>query len=189
MRPEPFENVKYFDSWETIDKIIACAAEHAKPIFLFALYSGMRISRVLSLKWSDIHGDVYLTRVKDKSYKDGRPVTKPLYPPLKQVLYTVPHCSEYVFTYKGQRIKSVKKAWRRALERSGVPYQSLHTLRHTHATWFYEKTHDLKAVQRSLNHTSSRTTEKYAHLVDSANYNEYMSVFGTNSAQNPQNLH
>ena len=42
---------------------------------------------------------------------------------------------------------------------------------------FYSQTHDIKAVQKSLNHTSSKTTEKYAHLVDGVVYDEYMSVF------------
>jgi integrase len=184
MKPEPFENIKYFDDWNVIDQIIANAADHFKPIILFAIYSGCRISNILNLKWTDIHGNVFYINVKDKNYKGGRMVAKHLYPPMIELLKTLPHCNDYVFTYKGERILSVKKAWKRALERAGVPHQTLHTLRHTHATWFYQKTHDIKAVQKSLNHTSSKTTEKYAHLVDGVVYDEYMSVFGTKSAQN-----
>lgn len=179
MKPEPFENIKYFDDWEVIEKIVANAAEHFKPIILFAVYSGMRISAILNLKWSDIHGDYFNISVKDKRFKGGRIVTKQIYPPMQEILNTLPRCSEYVFTYKCEHIKSVKKAWKRALERAGVKHVSLHTLRHTHATWFYQKTHDIKAVQRSLNHTSSKTTEKYAHLIDCVVYDEYMSVFGS----------
>lgn len=178
MRPEPFENIKYFDDWEAINKIVANAAEHFKPIILFALYSGLRISNVLNLKWSDIHGSVYYVKVKDKTYKGGRIVAKDIYPPMRDILAAQPHCNDYVFTYKGEHIKRVNKAWNRALERAGLPHQTLHTLRHTHATWFYAKTHDIKAVQLSLNHKYSKTTEKYAHLIDGAIYDEYMSVFG-----------
>lgn len=178
MKPEPFENVKYFDDWSVIEKIISNAADHFKPIILFSIYSGMRISAVLNLKWSDIHGETFNISVKDKRFKGGRIVTKQIYPPMREVLDSLPKVNDYVFTYKGERILSVKKAWKRALERAGLPHVSLHTLRHTHATWFYQKTHDIKAVQKSLNHTSSKTTEKYAHLMDAVVYDEYMSVFG-----------
>lgn len=178
IKPEPAENIKYFDDWCIIDKIVDNAAEHFKPIILFALYSGLRMSNILGLKWSDIHGQTYFIRVKDKTIKGGRLVAKTIYPPMQAILDTLPRVNDYVFTYKGERIKSVKKAWRRAVERAGVPYQSFHTLRHTHATWLLAKTHDIKFVQNSLNHTSSKTTEKYAHLIDSVAFNEYMSVFG-----------
>ena len=178
MRPEPAENIKFFDDWATIYKIIDNAAEHLKPIILFALYSGCRISNVLNLKWADIHGQTYFILVKDKTVKGGRLVAKTIYPQMQDILDKLPRCNDFVFTYKGERIKSIKKAWKRALERAGVPYQSFHTLRHTHATWAISKTHDLKFVQKSLNHTSSKTTEKYAHLVDSVAFEEYMSVFG-----------
>lgn len=178
MKPEPFENIKYFDDWSVIEKIISNAADHIKPIILFSIYSGMRISAVLNLKWSDIKGETFNIAVKDKRFKGGRIVTKQIYPPMREVLDSLPKVNDYVFTYKGERILSVKKAWKRALERAGLPHVSLHTLRHTHATWFYQKTHDIKAVQKSLNHTSSKTTEKYAHLMDAVVYDEYMSVFG-----------
>lgn len=181
MKPEPSENIKYFDDWGSVNKILANSAEHLKPIILFALYSGLRISNVLNLKWSDIHGQTYFIRVKDKSFKGGRLVAKTIYPPMQEVLNDLPKNNDYVFTYKGERIKSIKKAWKRAIERADVPYQSIHTLRHTHATWMYSKTHDIKFVQQSLNHTSSKTTEKYAHLVDNTAYSEYMSVFGGRS--------
>lgn len=180
MRPEPFENVKYFNDWSVIQKILDNASEHVKPIILFSIYSGMRISAVLNLKWSDIHGDTFKIKVKNKRYKGGMIVTKFIYPPMREILDRQPKCSEYVFTYKGEHIKRINKAWNRALERAGVEHETLHTLRHTHATWFYSQTHDLKAVQKSLNHQSSRTTEKYAHLVDGVVYDEYMSVFGKN---------
>ena len=179
MKPEPSENIKYFDNWETINKIVENSAEHLKPIILFALYSGLRKSNILNLKWEDIHGSTYFIKVKDKSFKGGRLVAKTIYPPMQEVLDTLPRCNDYVFTYKGERIKSIKKAWKRAIERAGVPYQSFHTLRHTHATWAIAKTHDIKFVQKQLNHTSSKTTEKYAHLVDSVAFDEYMSVFGS----------
>jgi len=179
IKPEPAENIKYFDDWKTIDNILANSADHLRPIVLFALYSGLRMSNILNLKWSDIHGQTYFIRVKDKTIKGGRLVAKTIYPPMQEILNSIPRCSEYVFTYKGERIKSIKKAWRRAVERAKVPYQSFHTLRHTHATWLLAKTHDIKFVQNSLNHTSSKTTEKYAHLIDSVAFQEYMSVFGT----------
>ena len=77
-----------------------------------------------------------------------------------EVLNALPKVNAYIFTYNGERIKSVKKAWKRAVERAGVPYKSFHTLRHTHGTWLYAYTKDLKLVQESLDHKNQKIPDR-----------------------------
>ncbi len=53
------------------------------------------------------------------------------------------------------------------LELAGITCRcSVHTLRHTFATRLYEKTNNLRLVQRALGHRRVTTTEIYAHLAD-----------------------
>jgi site-specific recombinase XerD len=41
-----------------------------------------------------------------------------------------------------------------------------HKLRHTFATHYYDKTKDLRRLQEILGHSSSKTTDIYAHILD-----------------------
>lgn len=180
MRKEPAENVKYFADWETVNKIIDNAAPHIKPIILTAIYTGFRISAILKLKWTDIIGDEFIINVKDSKFEGGKIQRKPIFPVMKDLLDTLPHDSDYIFTYKGLPIKRINKGWNRALERAGLPHQTIHTLRHTHATWVYNSTGDLRLVKDSLGHSNIKTTLKYAHPFP----NRIISVMDSVFAQN-----
>lgn len=114
MRKEPAENVKYFADWETVNKIIDNAAPHIKPIILTAIYTGFRISAILKLKWTDIIGDEFIINVKDSKFEGGKIQRKPIFPVMKDLLDTLPHDSDYIFTYKGLPIKRINKGWNRA---------------------------------------------------------------------------
>jgi integrase len=160
---EPKENIKYFKDWDELQKVIDASAEHLKPIILTAVYTGLRRGRILSLKWDQIDWDnnqiIYMG-------KDGNPHSVPMVAQLKQLLLSLPRDHEYVFTYKGHKIRDIKMAWHAAFERANVPYRNFHTLRHTTATWLLRKTGNLRVVQNVLGHSDISITTKYAHLVN-----------------------
>ncbi len=172
---ETKENIKYFKDWAEIQKLIDCATEHLRPIILTALYTGLRRGRVLSLKWDQIDWDnnqiIYMG-------KDGNPHSVPMVEPLKQMLHELPQDYEYVFTYKGHRIRDIKKGWANAFERAGIPYRSFHTLRHTTATWLLRDTGNLRVVQTVLGHSNINVTTKYAHLVNNESQTALNHLFG-----------
>ena len=182
IKKEPVEFVKYYNK-EEFDRIYEHAAPHFKPIMLMALHTGFRMSTLLNLKWEDVRDGMIFYRVKDSSYEHGRPVAKKITPSMLEVLNALPKVNAYLFTYNGERIKSVKKAWKRAVERAGVPYKSFHTLRHTHGTWLYAYTKDLKLVQESLDHKNQKTTERYVHTVDNGLTQIYERAFSTKLTQ------
>lgn len=183
IKREPVQLDKYYTR-EEFFKIYDVAVEHLQKIMMFDLHTGFRRSNLLNLKWEQIRGEYIHYRVKDKNYEGGRPVTKKITPTVQAILDSLPKCSDYVFTYKGQRIKSIKKAWKTAVMKAGVRYLPPHSIRHTHGTWLYESTKDAIFVQRSLNHTDSKTTLRYIHAVDNGASSVYENTFGTNLAQN-----
>lgn len=160
---EPKENIKYFKDWQELQKVIDAAPPHLKPIILTAVYTGLRRGRILSLKWEQIDWEnnqiVYMG-------KDGNPHSVPMVEPLKQLLESLPHKHEYVFTYGGHRITDIKHAWMSAFVKANVPYRNFHTLRHTTATWLLRETGNLRVVQTVLGHSNINVTTKYAHLVN-----------------------
>jgi len=71
---------------------------------------------------------------------------------------------------KGKLTKrALQKAFKRCTKRAGLAtYYSIHCLRHTYACFLYKASkHNLKLVQRQLGHSSIKTTEVYANLLDS----------------------
>lgn len=175
---EPKENIKYFKDWTEVQTLVDAAAPHIRPIILTALYTGLRLGRILSLEWNQIDFDnniiVYMG-------KDGNPHSVPLIPQLRDVLLSIPHEHTYVFTYKGKSIQSIKKSWKKAFEKSGLPYKNFHTLRHTTATWLLRNTGNLKLVQTVLGHSTINVTTKYAHLVNNESQTAMTATFSPDS--------
>jgi integrase len=60
--------------------------------------------------------------------------------------------------------KNFRRVYKKALEKAGIEYKSFHCLRHTYATKLLEKGASLVAVSRLLGHTTTKTTEIYAHV-------------------------
>lgn len=171
---EPKETIKYFHNFGEIQKLIDSSAPHIRPILYTALYTGLRLGRILTLKWEQIDWEnnqiIYIN-------KDGQPHTVPLVSALHNILANLPRVSEYVFTYKGKHIKSIKTAYHSAFKRAEIPYLNFHTIRHTTATWLLRDTGNLKIVQNVLGHHDISVTTKYAHLLNNEAQNALENLF------------
>lgn len=176
---EKAENVKYLDSWETAQKIIDNASKHLKPIIYTALFTGLRLSNLLNLKWEELDfvNNVINIKVKDKNKEGGKNLSIPMIDKLVKILSSQPKINEFVFTYNGKRITTIKRSWHTALRRAKLPYTNFHTLRHTAATWILKKTGNLKLTQQILGHSDIKTTTKYAHVLDDEKRQALTSVF------------
>lgn len=192
---EPAENIKYLKDWEEAQAIIDRAAKHLKPIIYTALYTGMRLGNILSLKWDNIdfkNKTINIT-VKDRTKQGGKNHSIPLINQLETILKKLPQDCEYVFTHKGKKINSIKTAWRNIFFKRGdkdsnyaltnelrddsLPYKNFHTLRHTAGTWILKKTNNLKITKEILGHADIKTTLKYAHVLDDEKRNALNNVF------------
>lgn len=192
---EPAENIKYLKDWDEAQKIISKASPHLKPIIYTALYTGMRLGNILSLKWEniDFKNKTINISVKDRTKLGGKNHSIPLINHLEDILNELPKDSEFVFTYRGKQIKSIKTAWENIFYTRGgketnyaltkklrdpeLPYKNFHTLRHTAGTWILKKTNNLKITKEILGHADIKTTLKYAHVLDDEKRNALNSVF------------
>ncbi len=63
--------------------------------------------------------------------------------------------SEYVIEFRGKRVGSIRNAFQRAVERSGIGKDFRpHDLRHAYATYMLNNGADLAAVSRMLGHST-----------------------------------
>lgn len=192
---EPAENIKYLKDWNEAQKIIDRASPHLKPIIYTALYTGMRLGNILSLKWDniDFENKTINITVKDRTKLGGKNHSIPLIANLEEIIKELPRDNIFVFTYKGKQIKSIKTAWENIFYKRGgkesnyaltkelkdesLPYKNFHTLRHTAGTWILKKTNNLKITKEILGHADIKTTLKYAHVLDDEKRNALNSVF------------
>lgn len=137
--------------------------ERVKRPFLFSCFTGLRLSDVRSLKWSDIDNDVIFLRQQ----KTKELVQIPLnanakrFMPKKifgndRVFYDHPTCEEW----HNRKIRE----W---AEKAGITkHISFHVARHTFATLTLSNGADLFTVSKLLGHTKITTTQIYAKVLD-----------------------
>lgn len=147
------------------EKLLEAAPEHLRHFIWISLFTGLRMSNVLSLRGDQIDMDSRIITAYGKSKKPGG---KKLSKVIVDNLYNYIRLHklderERVITYRGQPVKSVATAWKAAFENAKLPYIRRHDLRHTFGTWLYAATGDIHFVQEALDHANINTTLRYAH--------------------------
>jgi integrase len=159
------------------ERLEAATRDDYAPLFAFAMATGMRQSECL-LRWPQVD---WGTRQIRKIGKGGKPVTVPITPTIREILWPLRgHHPEHVFTYvavrthrgwvKGRRypvtLAGLRAHWHRLRKVAGVSDFRFHDFRHDLATKALRETGNLKLVQRMLNHADIRHTLRYAHVLD-----------------------
>lgn len=150
------------------------------------LYTGMRISELLALEWTDIdfrnstitvNKQYYKRRLTTpKTYKSIRKIAIPIeiVNVLKQLKKESKVISKIVFCGKDggylQQDKFVTNWFKRAMKSLGKPDYNFHCLRHTYATYLLSNGVPLKFVQEQLGHSTAQTTLNiYNHIMPNVN--------------------
>jgi len=159
-----------FFSQEEVNKILEHSNDFYKSLFQFFLYTGMRRDEVRFLEWSEIDLKNKIIRLGNKenfTTKSGKNRNIPMHSIVKKILEKRPQNTTLVFE-SPEGGEFGRGTWRtvllQAAKRAGVENITLHTFRHTFASWLVMEAVDIPTVAQLLGHSDIKTTMKYAHL-------------------------
>ncbi len=184
-------------TWDEAELTIFLEAAQATPyhaLFYTALFTGMRRSELLALRWQDIdfvYSQIYVNRslhqLTDRSYiftqpkseKSRRTIALP--PSAFMVLSEYRRQKETESLMLGQQLtdaalvfstlskplrpNTITRAWSMLAAKAGVKMIRLHDARHTHASLMLKQGIHPKVVQERLGHsTIAITLDTYSHV-------------------------
>jgi integrase len=172
-RPKPSAGRTRYLNPEEAERLVNCAAPHVRPLLVFLLGTGARMSEALELDWRDV--DLAGGRAIFWRTKNGNRRVAALNPSGIEALANLPGRSGSAFrtadgrsyanhdrAYGGQ----IKTAWRTAIRKAGLDRElTPHDLRHTWASWHYALNRDLLALKAEGGWSSVTLVERYAHLM------------------------
>jgi integrase len=155
--------------------------DHLKPMAQFAISTGLRQSNVLNLKWSSVDMKRAVAWIDATEAKGKKSIPVPLSPYAMTILKSQEGKNDdYVFTYKGEPISSIKTSWNKALIRAKIDlvkdgkdeqgkdvYKSTfrwHDLRHTWASWHVQNGTPLAVLKELGGWHDISMVMRYAHL-------------------------
>lgn len=186
--PKVTREIKYLTSeqMKEFEEIIQTFPIERYVPLLVDMYSGMRISELLALEWSDIDiknntiavnkqfykGSLSTT----KTYRSTRKITVPdfVIKKLLELKLSQKVTSNIVFCgdsggYISQD-KFVANWFKKAMRLMGLEDYNFHCLRHTYATYLLSNGVPLKFVQEQLGHSTPQTTlNVYNHVMPNVN--------------------
>ena len=155
---------------EEAERLIDAAAPHLRPLLIFLIGTGARLSEALYLDWRNVN--LERAHVMFLDTKNGEDRGVPLNSRVVETLAALPHRDGAVFrTQKGLPYAireggggQIKNAFRGACRRAGIENFSPHDCRHTWATWHYTTHRDLKALKELGGWKSLAMVDRYTHL-------------------------
>ncbi len=165
----PVKKIRFFKernrarilSKEEIEKILFYAEGHTKTAIIVGLFTCARLREILNLEWNDINFEQDIIRIRQE--KTNKEILIPLHPELKRYLLKIKEKSNgrYIVSYKGNKVKSIKKSFERVKRISGVRDIWFHDIRRTGATYLIMNGVDISLVSKMLGHNDIKVTMRY----------------------------
>jgi integrase len=161
---EKNDRVRFLEEDE-IARLLEAAPPHLQNIVRAALYTGLRKSDLLGLKWGDVNLEKgFLTYQEQK--KNNRLQFKYLNEDMMNLLMGI-RAGEDEFIFHGpdgKPLKDIRRSFTTALKKAGIQNFHFHDLRHTSASHLLMRGASLKTVQEHLGHSTITMTQRYSHL-------------------------
>lgn len=179
---QPRGRVRWITPGEA-DRLISAAAPHLKPLVIFLLCTGARLSEALYLNWREV--DLARSHVSFNDTKNGDRRGVPLHSRAVAALSALPYRSGAVFRVEASQWLPLDKKWRHGrpyadrgnkgggqvstawasmLRGAQITDFTPHDCRHTWATWHYAANRDLIALMRLGGWKSEAMVLRYAHV-------------------------
>lgn len=143
------------------------------PMFMVALYAGLRLGEIIRLRWSDIRDGYFVIEIT----KNNRKRFVPIHPVVSEILNALPKESEFVFNIPHRRSDVIRKVWSSVKQKAGIePSARFHDLRHTHASLLLSAGTDLRTIQAILGHSSLKMVEAYTHTTNDQKMKAIMAI-------------
>ena len=156
---------------EEAEALIEACGDHLRPLVIFMLYTGARVSEAIYIPWDNVN--LQERRVWFDETKNGEARGVPLHERAWLELANLPHIDRAVFRthigvpYKRSERKSggqIQDAFTSAVKRAKLVAVTPHTLRHTWATWHYAANRDLLKLMQLGGWKSLAMVQRYAHV-------------------------
>jgi integrase len=198
------ERVRWI-TYEEAERLIAAEAPHLRPLVVFLLSTGARLSEALYLEWSDVdlsRAHVVFRPTAARGIKTDEARGVPLPARCVAELANLPWDRRgMVFRRPAGKIKKsgrvwlpyesrdgegggqVKTAWAGMLKRAGVSDFTPHDCRHTWATWHYRTNRDVQALMALGGWKSPAMVFRYTHVNTSHLAPSQAAIWGPNGAE------
>jgi len=169
-REKEHKRVKYFPDNEFAE-IFNRLVDWVRPIVLLGKNSGLRLSNLTHLQWSEVSLKKRLIVLDAKKMKNSYSLGLPLNQQALEVLIDRNKHRElhipYVFFNRDSKPYTkwgVYRAFKRACIEVGYPDYRFHDLRHDFCSKLVQAGVDLYTVKELAGHKDITTTQRYAHL-------------------------
>lgn len=169
---------------EEIDALIQECEGPVKMLFTTLAFTGSRLGEGLALRWRDLDFEMGVIKI-ERSYSDFNGFSEPKTPSSRRAAPWIPSLTPILHDYyhaqgnpdpdtllfsEDGRVplhqNYVRREFEKALKRAKLKHASIHSLRHTFASVMIASGANIKALQRSLGHTSvTMTLDTYGHLI------------------------
>jgi integrase len=157
-------------TFEEAERLLTACSPHLRPLVMFLLGTGARMSEALYLDWREV--DLAGAHVTFLDTKNGEHRGIPLHARLVNELRGLRHPQGRVFrtntglpyAEKESGGGQIKTAFRGACRRAGLADFTPHDCRHTWATWHYAANRDIVALMKLGGWKSERMVLRYAHV-------------------------
>ena len=152
-----------------IERLLDEAPDHMRPMIVFALETGTRMSEMLGLTWDQVS----LTERKAWLHADQTKARRARAVPLtakaiEAIRSQLGGHLRHVFSYRGRPIKRINgRTWRECLSRAGIKNFRWHDLRHTWATRLGMSGASLPEIQALGGWATIEMVQRYAHFAGS----------------------
>lgn len=153
------------------EKLIIASKLSKNPLLyhfiMVALYTGMRYSEILNIKWTHVSMSEKSIMVFASKNNDVRevPIIDKLVPVIED-LFSITGQYVYIFSHPdtGEKIDYIKRAFRTAIANADIGYYCVHEMRHSFITRLAASGATISEIQQISGHKTAKMVQRYTHV-------------------------